>query len=55
MNLLGARSSVVVKALCYKLEGPGSTRNIKITMFLASKVPQMRKADILTAICEPIV
>jgi hypothetical protein len=32
-----------------------STRNIKIIMFLGSKVRRVRKADNLTAICEPIV
>jgi hypothetical protein len=32
-----------------------STRNIKIIMFLGSKVRPMRRADNLTAICEPIV
>jgi hypothetical protein len=32
-----------------------STRNIKIIMFLRSKVRLVRKADNLTAICEPIV
>jgi hypothetical protein len=58
----------VVKALCYKPEGRGfdtlgftqpltkmSTRNIKIIMFLESKVRPVRKADSLTAISEPIV
>jgi hypothetical protein len=82
---MGARGSVVVKAVCYKPEGPEfdsrwgeflnlpnlfrshqapgftqpqtekSTRNIKIIMFLGSKVWLMRKADNLTAIYEPIV
>jgi hypothetical protein len=32
-----------------------STRNIKIIMFLRSKVRPVRKASNLTAICEPIV
>jgi hypothetical protein len=32
-----------------------STRNTKITMFLGSKVRRLRRADNLTAICEPIV
>jgi hypothetical protein len=32
-----------------------STRNIKIIMFLASKVRRVRRADNLTAICEPTV
>jgi hypothetical protein len=32
-----------------------STRNIKIKMFLGSKVRLVRKADNLTAIYEPIV
>jgi hypothetical protein len=32
-----------------------STRNIKIIMFLGSKVRLVRKADNLTAICEPTV
>jgi hypothetical protein len=32
-----------------------STRCIKIIMFLGSKVRRVRKADNLTAICEPIV
>jgi hypothetical protein len=32
-----------------------STRNIKIIMFLGSKVRLVRKADSLTAIYEPIV
>jgi hypothetical protein len=32
-----------------------SIRNIKIIMFLGSKVRRVRKADNLTAICEPIV
>jgi hypothetical protein len=32
-----------------------STRNIKIIMFLGSKVRPVRRADNLTAICEPIV
>jgi hypothetical protein len=32
-----------------------STRNIKIIMFLGSKVRRVRKADNLTAIYEPIV
>jgi hypothetical protein len=32
-----------------------STRNIKIIMFLGSKVRQVRRADKLTAIYEPIV
>jgi hypothetical protein len=32
-----------------------STRNIKIIMFLGSKVRRVRKADSLTAIYEPIV
>jgi hypothetical protein len=32
-----------------------STRHIKIIMFLGSKVRLVRKADILTAIYEPIV
>jgi hypothetical protein len=32
-----------------------STRNIKIKMFLGSKVWRVRKADNLTAIYEPIV
>jgi hypothetical protein len=31
-----------------------STRNIKIIIFLGSKVRQVSKADNLTAICEPI-
>jgi hypothetical protein len=82
---LGARSSVVGKAVCYKPEGHGfdfrwgeflklptpssrtrpwgftqpltemSTRNNEIIRFLGSKVRLMRKADYLTAICEPIV
>jgi hypothetical protein len=32
-----------------------STRNIKIIMFLGSKVRREQRADNLTAICEPIV
>jgi hypothetical protein len=32
-----------------------STRDIKIIMFLRSKVRRVRRADNLTAICEPIV
>jgi hypothetical protein len=32
-----------------------STRNVKIIMFLGSKVRLVRKADNLTAIYEPIV
>jgi hypothetical protein len=32
-----------------------STRNIKIKMFLGSKVRRVRRTDNLTAICEPIV
>jgi hypothetical protein len=32
-----------------------STRNIKIIIFLGSKVRRMRKTDNLTTICEPIV
>jgi hypothetical protein len=32
-----------------------NTRNVKIIMFLGSKVRRVRKADNLTAICEPIV
>jgi hypothetical protein len=32
-----------------------SPRNIKIIMFLGSKVRQVLRADNLTAICEPIV
>jgi hypothetical protein len=32
-----------------------STRNIKKTMFLGSKVRPVHKADNLTVICEPIV
>jgi hypothetical protein len=82
---MGARDSVVVKALCYKPESCGfeirwseifqfiypflphqalgftqpvtemSSRNIKIIMFLGSKVRRVRKADKLTAIYEPIV
>jgi hypothetical protein len=32
-----------------------STRNIKIIMFLGSKVRRVRRADNLTAISEPIV
>jgi hypothetical protein len=32
-----------------------SSRNIKIIMFLGIKVRQVRRADNLTAICEPIV
>jgi hypothetical protein len=32
-----------------------STRNIKIIMYLGSKVRRVRKADNLTAIYEPIV
>jgi hypothetical protein len=32
-----------------------STRNIKIIMFLGSKVRRVRKADNLTGIYEPIV
>jgi hypothetical protein len=32
-----------------------TTRNIKIIMFLGSKVRLVRRADNLTAICEPIV
>jgi hypothetical protein len=31
------------------------TRNIKIIMFLGSKVRRVRRADKLTTICEPIV
>jgi hypothetical protein len=66
MLLNGARGSVAVKALCYKLRPHWaleftqpltemSTRNIKIIMFLGSKVRQVRKADNLTAIYEPII
>jgi hypothetical protein len=36
-------------------KGAESTRNIKIIMFLGSKVRLVRKADNLTAIYEPIV
>jgi hypothetical protein len=32
-----------------------STRNIKIIIFLGSKVQRVRRADNLTAICEQIV
>jgi hypothetical protein len=32
-----------------------SIRNIKIIMFLGSKVRRVRRADNLTAICEPSV
>jgi hypothetical protein len=32
-----------------------STRNRKIIMFLGSKVRPVRRADNVTAICEPIV
>jgi hypothetical protein len=32
-----------------------NTRNIKIIMFLEGKVRLVRRADNLTAICEPIV
>jgi hypothetical protein len=32
-----------------------STRNVKLIMFLGSKVRRVRKADNLTAIYEPIV
>jgi hypothetical protein len=32
-----------------------STRNIKIIMFLGSKVQWVRRADNLTAICESVV
>jgi hypothetical protein len=32
-----------------------STRNIKTIMFLGSKVRRVRRADNITAICEPIV
>jgi hypothetical protein len=32
-----------------------STRNIKIIMFLESKVRRVRRADNLNAICKPIV
>jgi hypothetical protein len=32
-----------------------STRNIKIIMFLWSKVLRVRRADNLTAICKPIL
>jgi hypothetical protein len=32
-----------------------STRNIKVTMFMGSKVWRVRKADSLTATYEPIV
>jgi hypothetical protein len=32
-----------------------STRNIKIIMFLESRVRRVRRADSLTAMCEPIV
>jgi hypothetical protein len=32
-----------------------STSNIKIIMFLGSKVPRVRRDDNLTAICEQIV
>jgi hypothetical protein len=77
-----ARSSVVVKAMCYKPKGRGfdtrcdsiiylipwphyaleftqpvtqmSTRNIKIIMFLGSKVRLVRRDDNLTAIYELI-
>jgi hypothetical protein len=45
-----ACGNVVVKALCYKREG-----NIKVIMFLGIKVRRVRRADNLTAICEPIV
>jgi hypothetical protein len=71
---MGARGSVMVKAVCYKLESCGfdsfrlhwalgftqplkevSIRNIKIVMFLESKVWPVHRADNLTPICEPIV
>jgi hypothetical protein len=32
-----------------------NTRNIKIIMFVGSKVRRVRRVDNLTAICEPIV
>jgi hypothetical protein len=32
-----------------------SSRSIKIIMFLGSKVRRVRRADNITAICEPIV
>jgi hypothetical protein len=32
-----------------------STRNIKVIMFLGSKVRPVRRADSLVTICEPIV
>jgi hypothetical protein len=38
-----------------KYYSASSTRNIKIIMFLGSKVRRARKADNLTAIYEPIV
>jgi hypothetical protein len=84
LSLSWARGSVVLKALCYKLEAGSipdeviflnlpnpsghtrpwgllshltemSTINIKIIMFLGSKVWPVDKADNFTAIYEPIV
>jgi hypothetical protein len=40
---------------CLRLNTEMSTRNIKILMFLGSKVRLVRRADNLTAIYEPIV
>jgi hypothetical protein len=56
----GAHGSIVVKALCYKLGFTQSLtemsiKNIKIIMFLWSKVRLVRRADNFTAISEPIV
>jgi hypothetical protein len=39
----------------YSASNRMSTRNIKIIMFLGSKVRRVCRADNLTAICEPII
>jgi hypothetical protein len=39
----------------YSVSNRNEYRNIKIIMFLGSKVRRVRSADNLTAICEPIV
>jgi hypothetical protein len=60
----GTRGRVMAEALCYKQEGCGlrftqpltemSIRSRR-TMFLGSRARPVRRADNLTAICEPIV
>jgi hypothetical protein len=54
-NLLRRASSVSFHIFCNSELIVQSTRNIKIIMFLGSKVRWVRRADNLTAICEPTV